>query len=109
MSNLITTRFWLASVERAIKTWAQVVASMLVGNGTSIITVDWLQILAVSGTAAVVSLLTSVASAGIGPQGPSLTDETIAEPPGPLPTVTGPDQYTRGIVADPLDPDEVIG
>ena len=80
MSTLLTARFWVSAVERAIKTWAQVVASMLVGNGTSIITVDWLQILAVSGTAAVVSLLTSIASAGIGPHGPSLADESIVEP-----------------------------
>ena len=107
MSTLLTARFWVAAIERAIKTWAQSIAALLVGDGTNIITVDWLQILAVSGTAAV-SLLTSVASAGIGPHGPSLADETIVEPLQPL-TLTGPDTYTRGIDADPLDPDEVVG
>ena len=103
MSTLLTARFWVSAVERAIKTWAQVVASMLVGNGTSIITVDWLQILAVSGTAAVVSLLTSLASAGIGPNGPSLAEETLADP---VRMTTGPDAHTAAHAGQPIAPPE---
>ena len=105
MSTLLTARFWVAAIERAIKTWAQSVAALLVGDGTNVITVDWMQILAVSGTAAVVSLLTSVASAGIGPHGPSLADESIIEP---LRITTGPDAHTASNAGDPIDPDEAL-
>lgn len=108
MSVFLTPRFWVAAVERAVKTWAQTVAALLVGDGVNIVTVDWAQILAVAGTAALVSLLTSVASSGIGPHGPSLADESIIEAPK-FTTATGPDNYTGGIIADPVDPDEALG
>lgn len=70
-------RFWLAASERAAKTLAQALIAMFVG-GMTILTIDWQQALAVSVTAALVSLLTSLISAPLGSNpGPSLADETI--------------------------------
>lgn len=70
-------RFWIATSERAIKTLAQALIAMFVG-GMTILTIDWQQALAVSVTAAIVSVLTSLISAPFGSNpGPSLADETI--------------------------------
>lgn len=84
MSSIFTARFWPAAIERALKTTAQVVLSLGVLNSgaVGILDIDWAQIGSVAALAAVVSLLTSVASAGIGPHGPSLADETVIEPRG---------------------------
>lgn len=46
---------------RAIKTFAQTCVSMLGGDMMGLLDVDWLGILAVGGTAAVASILTSLA------------------------------------------------
>lgn len=51
--------------ERAIKTFAQALLAFFVGNMT-ILNVNWPQILAVAGTAALVSVLTSLAGATFG-------------------------------------------
>ena len=72
--------FWKAAAERAIKTFAQSLVALFVA-GVTILTIDWVQALAVSGTAALVSVLTSIASSRLGPfDGPSLTDEALVEP-----------------------------
>ena len=52
---------WLkAAGIRAVKTFAQTAVS-LVTVGQAFIEVDWLTVLSISGTAAIVSLLTSIA------------------------------------------------
>ena len=106
MSTLLTSRFWVAAVERSIKTWAQSMVALIGANAVAVTDLDWLQLFAVSGTAAVVSLLTSVASAGIGPHGPSLADESIIEP---LRMTTGPDNGTAAHAGEPIDPDKALG
>lgn len=79
--TLLTDRlYWTAVVERAAKTFAQSLVALFVA-GSTILTIDWQQALAVSGTAALVSVLTSIASTNLGPfSGPSLVDEAIVEP-----------------------------
>ena len=53
---------WLrAAGIRAIKTFAQTAVAMLGGDMVGILAVDWPAVLSVAATAAVVSLLTSVA------------------------------------------------
>ena len=53
---------WLAaSCIRALKTFAQTAVGMLTGDLVGILEVNWISVLSVSATAAVLSLLTSVA------------------------------------------------
>lgn len=81
MHNLFTKSFGLAAAERAIKTFAQVLLALFATGQANVLTVDWESALAVAATAVVVSFLTSVLSAGVGPEGsPSLVEhQTRAE------------------------------
>ena len=72
--------FWVAAGERAVKTFAQSLVALFAA-GVTILNIDWQQGLAVAATAAVVSVLTSVASVRLGPfEGPSLAGEAVVEP-----------------------------
>ena len=72
--------FWIAAGERALKTFAQSLVALFAAGGTSL-NIDWQQALAVAATAAVVSVLTSVASVRLGQfEGPSLAGEAVVEP-----------------------------
>jgi hypothetical protein len=71
-----TKAFWQAAAERSIKTFAQTAAALLVASGTGLLDSDWQTTGSVAGMAALLSVLTSVASAGVGPAGPSLGPET---------------------------------
>lgn len=72
--------FWIAAGERAVKTFAQSLVALFAA-GVTILNIDWQQGLAVAATAAVVSLLTSVASVRLGQfEGPSLAGEAVVEP-----------------------------
>lgn len=52
--------WWKAAGVRAIKTFCQTAVSMLT-VGQAFIDIDWVNVLSVSGVAAVISLLTSIA------------------------------------------------
>lgn len=53
---------WLgAAAIRAIKTFAQTAVGMLTGELVGILEVNWISVLSVSATAAVLSILTSIA------------------------------------------------
>lgn len=67
-----TGAFWVAAFERAVKTFAQVLVGLLATNVGGITDVDWQAAASVGGLAAIVSVLTSVASGKIGADGPSL-------------------------------------
>ena len=76
-----TKAFLLAIIERAVKTFAQSAAALLVAAGTGLLAVDWLQILSVAGLAAVVSVLTSVGTGVVTDGSPSVGNvETVAGP-----------------------------
>lgn len=85
MSVLATKEFWAATVERAVKTAAQAAATLLTTNVTGVLEVDWAQAGSVIGLAALYSLVTSIASAGVGNDGPSLATEKL----DPAPAVDG--------------------
>lgn len=72
-----TTAFWKGALERAIKTFAQAVAAFLAAGATGVLDVNWQQAASVAGLAALLSLLTSVASGSFtGPEGsPSLVND----------------------------------
>ena len=72
--------FWVAAGERAVKTFAQALVAVFAA-GVTILDVDWQQTLAIAATAAVVSVLTSIASVRLGEfEGPSLAGEAVVEP-----------------------------
>lgn len=65
-----TKAFWLDALERAVKTAAQaVIASGLISAAVSI---DWQAITGIGLTAALLSVLTSIGSARVGDDSPSL-------------------------------------
>lgn len=72
--------FWMAVLERAVKTAAQA-GIALFAAGVTILDIDWQQGAAVVATATLLSVLSSIASVGVGKfDGPSLTDEAVVEP-----------------------------
>lgn len=53
---------WLtAAGVRALKTFAQTAVATIGGNAVGIVQIDWVGVLSISATAAVVSMLTSIA------------------------------------------------
>lgn len=68
-------KFWPSALERAIKTFAQTLAALIGANAVNVTSLDWLELGGISATAAVVSLLTSIASYNVGAPGPSLGRE----------------------------------
>ncbi len=52
--------FWLAALERAIRTLCQAAVAAIVAAGTGLVDTDWAGIGSVAGMAAIVSLLTSI-------------------------------------------------
>lgn len=79
---MFDSRFWMATAERAVKTFAQALIALIGTDMVGITSLDWPQLLAASATATLLSVLTSVASANFGPNpGPSLADETIEPDP----------------------------
>lgn len=91
--EMTTGRFWAATAERAVKTAAQTAVALIGTGAVGVLDVDWQQILSVSALAGVVSVLTSLASDRLGPDGgPSLMGEAVMVEVHPefLPTVEVP-------------------
>ena len=61
-----TKQFWQDAIERATKTFAQTLAAVLGAGAVDVLAVDWKAALAVSGGAALVSVLTSLGSEPFG-------------------------------------------
>lgn len=61
------SKFMRETIERAIKTAAQTALALLGAGAVNVLDVDWQNIAAVSAGAALVSVLTSVASLPVGP------------------------------------------
>lgn len=79
MYFIFSREFMLAAGERAIKTFCQALAAVFV-TGMTVLSIEWSEALAVAGTAALLSILTSVASSHVGKwPGPSLADEAVVE------------------------------
>ncbi|MFE0875342.1 holin [Streptomyces smyrnaeus] len=73
-----TAAFWKATAERAVRTFAQAVLGIVGADGLGVLDVDWAEAFSVGGLAAVVALLTAVATSGTGGEGPGIT-ETVAQ------------------------------
>ena len=81
---MFTRQFWTLSAERAVKTFAQALAAVLVTGGASLLTADWTTALSTAGMAMVISILTSVASLRVGPpDSPSMVPTEVPDPVAP--------------------------
>lgn len=79
---MFDSRFWIAASERAVKTFAQTLVALIGTGAVGVLEIDWLQMLSISATATILSILSSVASSNFGSHpGPSLADETIEPDP----------------------------
>lgn len=79
---MFTLTFWKAAAERAIKTFAQVLAGFLTVHGLGVTSVDWQSSLSVSALAAIASVVTSVATAAATDGNPSLGSVEKLSPKG---------------------------
>ena len=70
-----TVSFWKGAGERALRTFAQTLVALIGVGSVSIVTLPWGEVLAVSATAAVLSVLTSIVASGVGEDGPSFGPE----------------------------------
>ncbi len=76
-------RVWMAAAaERALKTAAQSMLALFLGDAAlNVVNVNWGSAVAVSATAALVSLLTSIVSTPVGPSNsPSLVSDGTGGP-----------------------------
>lgn len=82
---MFTRAFWKDALERALKTLAQaLVATLLVG--VPLWSIDWIEVLGIGLTAAVISLLTSLASGGLGNKGTASITRAILPTPQAMTT-----------------------
>jgi len=80
---MFTKAYAVATAERAIKTFAQSFVAYAIASGAvGLFDFAWSDAASVAGLATVLSVLTSVGSAGVGGDGPSLADETLEETDG---------------------------
>lgn len=82
MSSITSKAFWQAASERAVKTVAQTVIATLGAGAIDVVHVDWATVGSVSIGAGILSVLTSIASSGVGSDpGPSIANETTKPAP----------------------------
>lgn len=76
VQSLFSRMFLLATLERAIRSFAASLASLLTAAGTGLLNTDWGEKLSVSGMAALVTVLFAVAGGTLGKgDGPSFIGE----------------------------------
>ncbi|MFF4661935.1 holin [Streptomyces sp. NPDC001282] len=77
MASLVSSGFWVATAERAVRTAAQTLVATLGLDTAGVLDVDWGQGLSLAGGAALLAVLTAVSASGAG-DGPGLT-ETVKD------------------------------
>lgn len=60
--SFTNVQFWRDTLERAVKTFAQSALAVLGLGATDLLSADWVGVVSVGGGAAVISILTSLAS-----------------------------------------------
>jgi hypothetical protein len=69
--------FWRQATERAVKTAAQAIGLVLVGDGANVLSLDWRVVGGSALTGAILSIVTSIATAPAGEPGdPSAVHKT---------------------------------
>ena len=77
MNTLYTLAFWKDATERAIKSFAQAVILALGGGAANVLTVDWYTVGGAGVGGMILSLLTSIASAGIADKGTASLSKAV--------------------------------
>lgn len=76
---MFTSLFWKDTAERAVKTFAQaLLALFVVAPNTPVLAFDWPSALGLAATAVVISVLTSVVSAGVTKKKSTVSPASIA-------------------------------
>lgn len=83
MSVFTTKDFWLQTLERAIKTFCQTVLGAVGVTAVAIQEIPWTVVLATAATTTVLSILTSVASSGVGDRNSPSVIPVQVEAPAP--------------------------
>ncbi len=76
---MLSKVFWLQSLDRAVRTFAQTLVAVLGANSVGLLDAPWTASLSTAGMAAVLSLLTSVAASNAGTPG----TPDLVKVPGP--------------------------
>lgn len=87
--------YWRATAELAVRAFAGSLVALLGVNVSGILDADWQQALSVAALATVVSVLTSLSVANVGPHGPTVTQELPTPVPPAAPAVTAPPVQDR--------------
>jgi hypothetical protein len=88
VQSLFSTAFLLATLERAIRSFAASLASLLTASGTGLLDTNWTEKLSVSGMASLVTILFAIAGGTLGKgDGPSFIGEENlgSKKPAPAP------------------------
>ena len=85
--------FWKAVVERALKTFAQAAGALLLAAGTGLLDTDWVGVASASGMAALLSVLTSIATAAMTDGTPSLGSVEEIAPTEVEPDIDSDEDY----------------
>jgi hypothetical protein len=97
--SIWTGAFWLATAERAVKTFAQTAASLLLLDEVpGLLNVDWAGVGSVAGLAALMSVLLSVGGNAATGDGPSAVGAEVVSPPAVVP----PDAEARRANGAPI-------
>jgi hypothetical protein len=88
VQSLFSRAFLLATVERAIRSFAASLASLLTAAGTGLLATDWGEKFSVAGMAAVVTILLAIGGGTFGKgDGPSFIGEEELSSRKPAPAV----------------------
>jgi hypothetical protein len=92
VQSLFSRAFLLATLERAIRSFAASLASLLTASGTGILDTNWGEKLSVSGMASLVTILFAIAGGTLGKgDGPSFIGEEKLKGEGsPAPVIPAP-------------------
>ncbi|MEV7853629.1 MULTISPECIES: holin [unclassified Streptomyces] len=72
-STMFTKAFWVATAERTVRTAAQTLIATLGLDTTGVLDLDWGQAFSLTGSAALLAVLTALSASGTG-DGPGLTE-----------------------------------
>ncbi|NJQ14233.1 holin [Streptomyces bohaiensis] len=78
--TMLNLPFWQGASERAVRTAAQTGIATLGLETTGLLDVAWGPGLALVGSSAVLSVLTSIVSAPVGQHGPGVTESALPSP-----------------------------